>query len=158
MLQSLATATCLAALLTSVLPIAAEPLEVRADDFTSVCKEISSAISSASVVHWPGTPMLLRAFASLTLLLLGLDLAYFTDIGHWATSSTAQSACSVEPGTTDDVAAIVRSHDHLRPVACAHRVLSSQPASNSREEQDPLCCKRRPRCLNPKRLAAGGRN
>ncbi|EIW53224.1 FAD-binding domain-containing protein [Trametes versicolor FP-101664 SS1] len=91
MLQSLATATCLAALLTSVLPIAAEPLEVRADDFTSVCKEISSAISSASAVHWPG-----------------LDLAYFTDIGHWATSSTAQSACSVEPGTTDDVAAILQ--------------------------------------------------
>ncbi|OJT03692.1 hypothetical protein TRAPUB_5720 [Trametes pubescens] len=91
MRQSLATATWLAALLTSLLPSTAESVQTRADDFTSVCNEISSAISSASAVHWPG-----------------LDLAYLTDIGHWATSSSAQSACSVEPGTTEDVAAILQ--------------------------------------------------
>lgn len=158
MRQSLATATWLAALLTSALPSAAESVQARADDFTSVCNEISSAISSASAVHWPGTPIPPHGCSSLTMILLGLDLAYLTDIGHWATSSSAQSACSVEPGTTEDVAAIVRSHDHLRALACAHRVLSTQPATNSGEEQDALRGKRCSRCLSLKCVASDGRN
>ncbi|KAI0357738.1 FAD-binding domain-containing protein [Trametes cingulata] len=91
MRQSLATATCLASVLAAVLPSAAEPLQARGADLTSVCKEISKAISSASAVHWPG-----------------LDSLYFKDIGHWATSSSAQSACSVEPGTAEDVGKILQ--------------------------------------------------
>lgn len=158
MRQSLATATWLAVLLTSALPSAAESVHARADNFTSVCKEISSAISSASAVHWPGTPISPHGCSLLTMILLGLDLTYFTDIGHWATSSSAQSACSVEPSTTEDVAAIVRSHDHLRSLACAHRVLSPQPATNSCEEQDTLRGKRRSICLSPKCVASGCRN
>ena len=33
---------------------------------------------------------------------------YYADIAHWSESSTVQSACSVEPGTAQDVAVIVR--------------------------------------------------
>ena len=55
MRQSLATATYLAAFLAAALHSAAEPQPIEArDDYTSVCKEISKAVSSASGVHWPG--------------------------------------------------------------------------------------------------------
>ncbi|KAH9903227.1 FAD-binding domain-containing protein [Cubamyces lactineus] len=92
MRQSLATATYLAAFLAAALPSAAEPQPVEArSDYASVCKAISKAVSSASGVHWPG-----------------LDPLYSKDVGHWATSSSAQSACSVEPGTAEDVGTILQ--------------------------------------------------
>ncbi|KAI0649785.1 FAD-binding domain-containing protein [Trametes meyenii] len=92
MRQSLATATCLATLLATLSGGVAETVQSRADsDFSSTCQEISQAISSASGFHWQG-----------------LDLLYLKDVGHWATSSSDQAACSVEPGTTDDVAAILQ--------------------------------------------------
>ncbi|OSD00999.1 FAD-binding domain-containing protein [Trametes coccinea BRFM310] len=92
MRQSLATATYLAVLLAAALPSAAEhkPVEARGA-YASVCQEIREAISSASAVHFPG-----------------LDAAYVKDISHWATSSTAQAACSVEPGTAEDVGTILQ--------------------------------------------------
>ncbi|KAI9069033.1 FAD-binding domain-containing protein [Trametes sanguinea] len=92
MRQSLATATYLAVLLAAALPSAAEHNAVEARGaYVSVCQEIRSAVSSASAVHFPG-----------------LDAAYVKDISHWATSSTAQAACSVEPGTAEDVGIILQ--------------------------------------------------
>ncbi|KAL7284764.1 hypothetical protein ACG7TL_002071 [Trametes sanguinea] len=67
-----------------------KPVEARGA-YASVCQEIREAISSASAVHFPG-----------------LDAAYVKDISHWATSSTAQAACSVEPGTAEDVGTILQ--------------------------------------------------
>ncbi|KAI0773005.1 FAD-binding domain-containing protein [Trametes elegans] len=91
MRQSLATATYLASLVLAVLPTAAESLQTRGSEFDSACNEISKAISSASALHWPG-----------------LDLLYSKDIGHWATSSSQDAACSVEPGTAEDVGTILQ--------------------------------------------------
>ncbi|CDO76772.1 hypothetical protein BN946_scf184978.g1 [Trametes cinnabarina] len=93
MRQSLATAT-FAVLAATALPSAAEPEPVQArgvDLYSPACHEISETISSASTVHWPG-----------------LDAAYFRDIGHWASSSTAEATCSVEPGTAEDVGTILQ--------------------------------------------------
>ena len=36
------------------------------------------------------------------------DLTYISDIQHWASSSEQLSQCSVEPGTAEDVATVVR--------------------------------------------------
>ena len=41
---------------------------------------------------------------------LGLNAAYEKDIGHWALSSTTYAACSVEPGSAEDVGKIVCRH------------------------------------------------
>ncbi|KAA1474543.1 FAD-binding domain-containing protein [Dentipellis sp. KUC8613] len=56
----------------------------------SVCKNISSAISSKSDVYYP------------------LSFHYSADIAHWASSSSANAACSVEPGTVEDVGTILQ--------------------------------------------------
>ncbi|KAK2461055.1 hypothetical protein APHAL10511_006902 [Amanita phalloides] len=55
-----------------------------------VCQTIASKISSASSVYYPGSK------------------AYDNDIFHWASSSTQQSACSVEPGSARDVGRILQ--------------------------------------------------
>ncbi|KAI0819872.1 FAD-binding domain-containing protein [Trametes gibbosa] len=91
MRQSLAVATCLGAILVNALPSVADAVEARGDNFKSVCKTIENAVSSASSVHYPG-----------------LDFTYFKDISHWGTSSTDLSACSVEPGTAEDVGTILQ--------------------------------------------------
>ncbi|KAA1474560.1 FAD dependent oxidoreductase, partial [Dentipellis sp. KUC8613] len=56
----------------------------------TACQSIASAISSASSVFYPGSPN------------------YAADISHWANSSTENAVCSVEPGTANDVGAILR--------------------------------------------------
>ncbi|KAK2462599.1 hypothetical protein APHAL10511_005332 [Amanita phalloides] len=55
-----------------------------------VCQTIASKISSASSVYYPGSK------------------AYDSDIFHWASSSTQQSTCSVEPGSARDVGRILQ--------------------------------------------------
>ncbi|PBK83516.1 FAD-binding domain-containing protein [Armillaria gallica] len=62
----------------------------KRQDNLAVCAAISDAISSAS--DWSDTR---------------LDPAYLTDIYHWASSSTQYSACTVEPGTAEDVGIIL---------------------------------------------------
>ncbi|KZV63916.1 FAD-binding domain-containing protein [Peniophora sp. CONT] len=54
------------------------------------CTQIADAISSSSAIFYPGTE------------------GYTDDIEHWATSSTQDATCSVEPGTAEDVAAILK--------------------------------------------------
>ncbi|KAI0088401.1 FAD dependent oxidoreductase [Irpex rosettiformis] len=57
---------------------------------TEACIQISKAISSSSEVFWPGS------------------IHYGQDTHHWATSSSQLSACSVEPGTAEDVGKILQ--------------------------------------------------
>ncbi|KAM5546063.1 hypothetical protein V8D89_000189 [Ganoderma adspersum] len=92
MRQSLATASLLATSLFAAASADSLHLEARAE-YTSTCSEIGNAISNASSVHWP---------------YLGLNAAYQKDIGHWALSSTAKAACSVEPGSAEDVGKILQ--------------------------------------------------
>ncbi|KAF8188904.1 hypothetical protein K438DRAFT_1936224 [Mycena galopus ATCC 62051] len=56
------------------------------------CTQIQQAVSSSSAVYFP------------------VDLLgnYAADITHWASSSTQDSVCSVEPGTAADVAVIIQ--------------------------------------------------
>ncbi|OCH84154.1 FAD dependent oxidoreductase [Obba rivulosa] len=56
----------------------------------STCLQIAQSISSASGVFFAG------------------DAEYEEDIEHWATTSIQSSACSVEPGTAEDVGRILR--------------------------------------------------
>jgi len=56
---------------------------------TSACQQIGIAISPSSDVYYPP------------------DENYYTDIAHYATSSTENAVCSVEPGTAEDVGAIL---------------------------------------------------
>ncbi|KAI0276952.1 FAD-binding domain-containing protein [Russula aff. rugulosa BPL654] len=58
--------------------------------FLNTCNQIATSISNASVVYYPPSSQ------------------YYADIAHWSESSTVQSACSVEPGTAQDVAVILR--------------------------------------------------
>ncbi|KAG7446652.1 FAD-binding domain-containing protein [Guyanagaster necrorhizus] len=74
-----------ATLLTAVV---SRPEERRGN--LAVCETISRAISSTSDVYYPG------------------ELTYLRDIYHWAISSTQYSACTVEPGTAEDVGIILR--------------------------------------------------
>ncbi|KAI0767639.1 FAD dependent oxidoreductase [Fomes fomentarius] len=92
MLSSLATATFLLSALASAANVApTESLSTRSE-YTDVCNQIKQAISSTSNVHFPD---------------LLLNANYLKDIGHWASSSTQYAACSVEPGTTEDVGKIL---------------------------------------------------
>ncbi|THH04310.1 hypothetical protein EW145_g5616 [Phellinidium pouzarii] len=59
-------------------------------EYIDVCKEVASKISAASNVYFP------------------LSNEYTADNYHWASSSTQISACSVEPGTAEDVGVILQ--------------------------------------------------
>ncbi|VDB99545.1 unnamed protein product [Peniophora sp. CBMAI 1063] len=58
-------------------------------DPTDVCKQIAGAISDVSDVYYP------------------LSIQYAQDNKHWMGSSSQTSACSVEPGTAEDVGKIL---------------------------------------------------
>ena len=72
-------------LATTAVSATPRPRDATAD----ACSQISDAISSSSAIFYPGSE------------------GYTDDIEHWATSSTQNATCSVEPGTAEDVAAIV---------------------------------------------------
>ncbi|KAI9441214.1 FAD-binding domain-containing protein [Lactarius indigo] len=67
-----------------------ETWEQRASsNFRSTCDQIAKAVSNASQVFFPSSPQ------------------YLSDISHYAPSSSQESACSVEPGTAEDVSKIL---------------------------------------------------
>jgi len=88
----LAVATAFAAFLSALAASALNTERSLEDslDANSACSQIQATISSASTVYWPGTAH------------------YLEDIEHWATSSTQNSTCSVEPGTAQDVGTILQ--------------------------------------------------
>ncbi|KAH8996309.1 FAD-binding domain-containing protein [Lactarius akahatsu] len=59
-------------------------------NFRGTCDQIAKAVSDASQVFFPPSTQ------------------YLSDIFHFAPSSTQESACSVEPGTAEDVSKILR--------------------------------------------------
>lgn len=59
-------------------------------DLNTTCNSIAQAVSDKSKVAFPGS------------------FQYAADNEHWASSSSDASCCSVQPGTAEDVAAIVR--------------------------------------------------
>ncbi|KAH9048464.1 FAD-binding domain-containing protein [Lactarius hengduanensis] len=62
----------------------------ESSNFRGTCDQIAKAVSDASQVFFPSSTQ------------------YLSDIYHYAPSSTQESACSVEPGTTEDVSKILR--------------------------------------------------
>ncbi|KII86811.1 hypothetical protein PLICRDRAFT_30995 [Plicaturopsis crispa FD-325 SS-3] len=79
-----------------------------------VCVNISSVISTASAVYYPGSEN------------------YLQDISHYSTSSTQQSNCSVEPGNADDVAKILQIVGQTRtPFAIKGAGHTSNPGFSS---------------------------
>ncbi|KAF5385518.1 hypothetical protein D9757_005411 [Collybiopsis confluens] len=61
---------------------------------TDACTQIAHSVSSLSDVYFPLNP---------------LDILLYTkDISHWASSSSAPAACSVEPGSAEDVGIILQ--------------------------------------------------
>ncbi|KAF8632474.1 hypothetical protein AX15_001873 [Amanita polypyramis BW_CC] len=62
----------------------------KAAKYREVCKEIAEHISSASQVFLPG------------------DAGYARDITTWSSTNTQRAACSVEPGTAQDVSSIIK--------------------------------------------------
>ncbi|KAF8332476.1 FAD dependent oxidoreductase [Amanita rubescens] len=68
------------------------PSSVKRDsnNCKQVCEAISAAISSKSAVFYPGSEN------------------YENDISHWFSSSSQQSACTVEPGSAQDVGVILQ--------------------------------------------------
>lgn len=74
----------------------------------TTCNTIAAAVSNASHVYFPGmlsTSCMLQPWLSLSNDTGALQ--YANDISHWASSSSALAACSVEPGTATDVGIIV---------------------------------------------------
>ncbi|KZV63620.1 FAD dependent oxidoreductase [Peniophora sp. CONT] len=65
-------------------------VSVSAAPKADACSQISSAVSKASRVSFPGSA------------------TYDADIEHWATSSKQNSTCSVEPATANDLSAILK--------------------------------------------------
>ena len=90
-------------------------------DPLNTCDHIATAISGASQVSFPHK----RVFLSSDLRyyhLMGDQAApeYLLDMAHASASSSEMSACSVEPGSTEDVSRIVRHLDLL------HRLLQTR--------------------------------
>ncbi|KAJ4490170.1 FAD-binding domain-containing protein [Lentinula aciculospora] len=70
-------------------PVLSSPQPVKRS-VSDVCRQIASAVSSESDVHYP------------------LELLYIKDVSHWASSSSAVAVCSVEPGSAADVGIILQ--------------------------------------------------
>ncbi|KAF8884013.1 FAD-binding domain-containing protein [Infundibulicybe gibba] len=64
--------------------------DTYADKIRPVCETLAMSLSPASAVYYPGSA------------------EYDAGISHWVSSSTEQSACSVEPANAQDVRAILR--------------------------------------------------
>lgn len=99
----------LASLYLVVTSLKLHALEERAQPtpFSEVCNEISSVISSASEVFFPGVSIFfIKPYHAERTFHAGEPL-YEKGIYHLATSSTQQSACVVEAGSPEDVGIIV---------------------------------------------------
>ena len=71
------------------------------------CNQIAAAISGATQVYFPREPVILSSFVILRLMIDRASTNYLSDISHASLSSTEASACSVEPGSTEQADASV---------------------------------------------------
>ena len=83
------------------------------------CDQISAAISGASQVFFPRTCVMYR-FSYRKLISVQASPEYLSDIHHASNSSSEASACSVEPGSADDVSKIVSHPKSMRQVLPVH--------------------------------------
>ncbi|KAL5514573.1 hypothetical protein ACEPAG_1889 [Sanghuangporus baumii] len=91
--RALKVALLAQALLGTALGVAGSVVHERSTEslqYVPICRDIEGVISDASDVFYP------------------LQSDYTTGIEHWASSSTQDSACSVEPGTAEDVGKILQ--------------------------------------------------
>ena len=83
-----------------------QPRTHTSSGFLGTCNRIAAAISGASEVFYP------RAHVIVSPVIFQADGAqaapqYLSDISHYSLSSSEVSACSVEPGSVEDVSEIV---------------------------------------------------
>jgi len=76
--------------------------------YDDTCLQIEAAISSASKAYGPGVFDAVAWKEEDTNFFCAAQLTYQQDIKHWMTSSSQTAACSVEPGTAEDISIIVR--------------------------------------------------
>ena len=105
-------------------PAEAWPLERRnSSNLTSACNAIAEVISDASQVFYPcERPILLFVMAQSDD--CQASPQYLSDISHFTVSSTQQSACSVEPGSTEDVSKIVSYLYLMKHISPTHIFLA----------------------------------
>jgi len=80
----------------------------NSNESKQVCEAISAAISSKSAVFYPGGYSSVLQRPAPHSLMPG-SKNYENDISHWFSSSSQQSACTVEPGCAQDVGVIVNT-------------------------------------------------
>ena len=88
-----------------------EPPNAERDALKSyqhTCQDISNAISSSSAVYYPGERsfVLSKHFSNLRSWPTGSG-GYANGTFYWSVTSTQPSACTVEPGSAEDVGKIV---------------------------------------------------
>jgi hypothetical protein len=93
--------------------IAQIPLN-HSDNYQPVCHGISRSISPASQVFLPGA--VLAFLPEKSLMSTPGSSQFAEDITLWINSSSQISACSVRPGTAEDLSSIVR--DMTYPFTC----------------------------------------
>ena len=84
-------------------------IPLNLSNYQLACDSISRNISPASQVFYPGAVLAFLSSSDYCLTSELLDSPQFAeDIAHWVNSSSQISACSVRPGTVDDLSSIVR--------------------------------------------------
>jgi hypothetical protein len=76
-------------------------------EYLRTCHKIAKDISSASQVFFPRARLVLFPANPTMLIINQAAPQYTSDISHFALSSIQESACSVEPGSVEDVSKIV---------------------------------------------------
>ena len=108
----------------------------NSSDYLCACNDIAASISGASQVFFPRMSL----SHVLYFILMGNQAApeYFLDISHAAPSSSQASACSVEPGSAEDVSKIVSHLDVMNQLFPTHIFV----ATYSRIKPNSLCSER----------------
>ena len=83
------------------------------------CDQIAAAISGASQVFFPRKCLMYR-LQYCKLIRVQAAPGYTSDIYHASNLSSELSACSVEPGSAEDVGKIVSHPTSMRPVLFNH--------------------------------------
>ena len=98
--------TLLLCTLSLILASHGQPEPRNSSGFLGTCNRIAAAISGASEVFYPRAHVLLRFVIFQA---DGTQAApqYLSDISHFSLASSEVSACSVEPGSVEDVSEIV---------------------------------------------------
>ena len=108
-----------------------EPLNSHnSSDLLSTCNQIAGAISGASQVFFPCEYVILSFMIS-NLMDDKASPDYLNDISHASLSSTEASACSVEPGSAEDVSKIVGYPNLTYQLLLTHDFIAMYPGVES---------------------------